>query len=491
MSELNVQQRKFVVKAGMTVDDVKNSKEATAMQKKYASAFDTDGQKGFSQKEADLFNATTFSEKADGSVMFWTRQKDGTKKGTKFNSKDTNIQFKSEDEVKPYVKKVAVKKANKKQEQSVSFFDERWSGHQIAKITGDNAITDWLQDKDKVCTDGKDDGKIGFWEGAKSFAKGLIGGIPKAVINHPLATAATVVAGAAAVALTGGAILPVLGAVGVATGVGIVGYGGYKALTAETDGEAKQALETMGLGVTTTALSVASAEKTLEKAAEAGVKSAQVSKDASFIDKTVKMFKAIPECLTKSKEWVRLKLDLPILVESDNIATTKKYGENSYIKIPSNNQDIKEIYSADGLYKKTYKGKLVESITPDGEKTVYPIYREYDFDDNLSKLTFHNGTTIEYDRGDRYTDYICRTSIHTKDGASWLIEDGCLVRAKGDLDNAIIKCALKEKPIRFYSSSYYSPTTHRSKSLLDYLVAGVGDGDICSAAEHYSFYKTF
>ena len=108
MSNLNVQQRKFVVKAGMTVDDVKNSKEATALQKKYASAFDTDGQKGFSQKEADLFNATTFSEKADGSVTFWTRQKDGTKKGTKFDSKDNNIQFKSENEVKPYVKKVAV-----------------------------------------------------------------------------------------------------------------------------------------------------------------------------------------------------------------------------------------------------------------------------------------------------------------------------------------------------------------------------------------------
>ena len=102
MSNVNIQQRKFVVKAGMTVDDVKNSKEATTLQKKYASAFDTDGQKGFSQKEADLFNATTFSEKADGSVIFWTRQKDGTKKGTKFDSNDNNIQFKTEDEVKPY-----------------------------------------------------------------------------------------------------------------------------------------------------------------------------------------------------------------------------------------------------------------------------------------------------------------------------------------------------------------------------------------------------
>ena len=343
MGDLNVQQRKFVVKAGMTVDDIKNSKEATVLQKKYASAFDTD-KNGFSQKEADLFNATTFSEKGDGTVIFWTRQKDGTKKGTKFDSKDNNIQFKPEDEVKPYVKKVAVKKAEAKKDDNISFFDEAWSGHQIAKLTGDNAFTAWLQNKDKVCTDGNDDGKIGFWEGAKSFAKGLIGGIPKAIINHPVTTAVTVGAGAAAVALTGGAILPVLGAVGVAAGVGMAGYGGYKAVTAETDGEAKQALETMGMGITTTALSVAAADKALEKAAEAGVKSAQVSEDAGIVGKTVQMFKAIPESLTKSKEWTM-----------------------SYIKGTPVNIEL-----ADGTKQVKVKGKLVEETFADGG------YKKYD-----------------------------------------------------------------------------------------------------------------
>ena len=362
MSNINVQQHKFIVKAGMTIDDVKNSKEATAMQKKYASAFDTDGQKGFSQKEADLFNSTTFSEKADGTVTFWTRQKDGTKKGTKFNSNDNNIQFKSDDEVKPYVKKVAVKKAAPKQNESVSFFDEAWSGHQIAKLTGDNVVTDWLQNKDKVCTDGKDDGKIGFWEGTKSFVKGLVGGIPKAMINHPVATVVAVAAGAGAIALTGGAILPVLGAVGVATGVGMAGYGGYKAVTAKTDAEAKQALETMGMGVITTALSVASADKALEKAAEAGVKSAQVSEDAGILDKTVQMFKAIPEALTKSKEWTM-----------------------SYIQGTPVNIEL-----ADGTKQVKVKGKLIEETFENGS------YKKYDANGNLVKEKLADGTLREY-----------------------------------------------------------------------------------------------
>ena len=310
IEKTTVQHRKFIVKAGMTAEDVKNSKDATALQKKYANVFDSDGQKGFSQKEADLFNATTFSEKADGSVMFWTRQKDGTKKGTKMTGDVKDMHYATKKEVKPYVttKKVAKKTVKQPKQEEVSFWDSKWSGHQIAKLTGENDFTDWLQDKDKVCTDGKDDGKIGFWEGAKSLAKGLIGGIPKAMINHPITTAVTVGLGAAATVLTGGAILPVLGAIGVASGVGMAGYGTYKAATAKTDGEAKQALETLGMGVTTTVLSSASAGKALESAQSAGVKSAKVAEDANILTKTAQMFKAIPEALKVSGRNAKISL---------------------------------------------------------------------------------------------------------------------------------------------------------------------------------------
>ena len=120
------------------------------------------------------------------------------------------------------------------------------------------------------------------------------------MINHPVATAVTLGIGAVATALTGGAILPVLGAIGVASGVGMAGYGTYKAATAKTDGEAKQALETLGMGVATTVLSSVGAGKALETAKSAGVKSAKVAEDANILTKTVQMFKATPEALKMS-----------------------------------------------------------------------------------------------------------------------------------------------------------------------------------------------
>ena len=118
----------------------------------------------------------------------------------------------------------------------------------------------------------------------------------------------TVGIGAAATVLTGGAILPVLGAIGVASGVGMAGYGTYKAATAKTDGEAKQALETLGMGVTTTVLSSAGAGKALETAKNAGVKSAEVAKDANILTTTAQMFKATPEALKVSGHNAKISL---------------------------------------------------------------------------------------------------------------------------------------------------------------------------------------
>ena len=203
-----------------------------------------------------------------------------------------------------------------KEEQDVSFFDEEWSGHQISKLTGDNAFTDWLQDKDKVCTDGVNDGKLSFWEGTKSFLKGLIGGIPKMIINHPVESLVTIGAGIALTFITGGAILPVLGAIGTTFGVGMICKGAYGAIMAETDGEAKQAFESMGIGVTTTALSMMSAGKALDAASEAGVESAQISEDANIFQKTAQMFRSTPEALKVSQKNALKFVGIPIQEES-------------------------------------------------------------------------------------------------------------------------------------------------------------------------------
>ena len=87
------QKRTFIAQAGMSIDTVKNAKNASLLQKKYVKVFDIDNNLVLSQKEADLFNATIFSEKADGTVIFWTRKKDGTKQGKSFKNNKTNFKY--------------------------------------------------------------------------------------------------------------------------------------------------------------------------------------------------------------------------------------------------------------------------------------------------------------------------------------------------------------------------------------------------------------
>ena len=277
----------------------------------------------------------------------------------------------------------------KAKQENVSFFDEAWSGHQIAKLTGDNSFTDWLQGNDKVCKDGKDDGKLSFKEGAWSFVKGLIGGIPKTMINHPVSTLVTVGVCAGLTALTGGAILPVLGAVGVAAGVGMIGFGAYKTAIAKTDGEAKQALETMGMGTATTVLSALSADKALKKASEAGVKSARVAEDANIFKKTAQMFKATPESLTKSKEWTLSYIKgTPVNIELEN--GTKQ------VKVKGK---LKEETFENGAYKKyDSKGNVIEEILPDGTHCIKHKYTKYNYvKGNFTEITYPDGTYVIID----------------------------------------------------------------------------------------------
>ena len=156
IEKTTVQSRKFVVKAGMTAEDVKHSISATALQKKYANVFDSDGQKGYSQKEADLFNATTFSEKADGSVMFWTRQKDGTKKGTKMSGDINKMHYSFDGSIKPYYKIV------KKIVEDYGFLDSGFyavEGIPVAKIQQNKNAT-FCQKKYASTFDVNNNGKL-------------------------------------------------------------------------------------------------------------------------------------------------------------------------------------------------------------------------------------------------------------------------------------------------------------------------------------------
>lgn len=111
------------------------------------------------------------------------------------------------------------------------------------------------------CTDGKDDGKIGFWEGCKSFFKG----IGKTVVN----TVVGIVTDPKKLLLTAGAVAlaivcpPAGVAMAVAGGVAgavKVGKGIHNAATATTDAAKKSALEDVGGGTLQVGLSAVGAK---------------------------------------------------------------------------------------------------------------------------------------------------------------------------------------------------------------------------------------
>ena len=109
---------------------------------------------------------------------------------------------------------------------------------------------------DGSCTDGADDGKISFGEGAKSFLKGAVKSLIPTSFGDFLKKAAIGVGCAALVAVTGGAAAPFLIAGGAIAGGIQAGKGIYNATQARTDAEAKAAMEDVGGGATTIAASV-------------------------------------------------------------------------------------------------------------------------------------------------------------------------------------------------------------------------------------------
>ena len=186
------------------------------------------------------------------------------------------------------------------EQKEVSFWSKDWTaGNIVREKIGWTGLADWLDDKDKICTDGKDDGKLSFGETMESFGKGLAG-LVKGAMNHPIATAVTVGVGTAAVALTGGAILPVMVAAGATMGAGMIGVGAYKATKADNDADAKRAWETIGTGTFTAGASLVGAKTSLNQANKAGVISAKGAKDMSAGKALVQNFKSIPESLKQS-----------------------------------------------------------------------------------------------------------------------------------------------------------------------------------------------
>lgn len=93
--------RTFTVQEGMTPEDVMKSPNATAQQKKMAPVFDADGVKGYSQREANVFNATIISDHGKGGVSLWTKYADGTRKETLVKGDLKAFKYAPEGEIRP------------------------------------------------------------------------------------------------------------------------------------------------------------------------------------------------------------------------------------------------------------------------------------------------------------------------------------------------------------------------------------------------------
>ena len=148
-------------------------------------------------------------------------------------------------------------KPEKEEEPTSTFFSFNNSKYDRAVDGIFNAADNLIGiDNSKLTTDGENDGKIGFWEGAKRFLKGAVLNPIKSMVKHPLITI-----GAIAVAGLAIAAAPIVGPILAVTGLAIGLYTGakgvYNAMTAKTDAEARNAWENIGTG-TMTAVTCAS-----------------------------------------------------------------------------------------------------------------------------------------------------------------------------------------------------------------------------------------
>ncbi len=96
----------FYVVTGMPIDKVQQYKNATYCQKRYAKCFDTNNNGIFDKNEVDLFNATTFSQQKDNTVIFYTQVKEKKwffpseeKVAKKFNDDPNKIRYSKNNEI--------------------------------------------------------------------------------------------------------------------------------------------------------------------------------------------------------------------------------------------------------------------------------------------------------------------------------------------------------------------------------------------------------
>lgn len=132
------------------------------------------------------------------------------------------------------------------------------ASHNLNSAQNTNGVKKYaVSEQGNTCTDGKDDGKIGFWSKAGNLIQGVWNGaknIVKGAIEHPFKTLAMI--GACCIPVVGPAIAIGMGVYGAYQGVKTIANGVAAANSAKTDAQAKDAWENIGTGTFTTAASV-------------------------------------------------------------------------------------------------------------------------------------------------------------------------------------------------------------------------------------------
>lgn len=200
--------------------------------------------------------------------------------------------------------------------------------------------------------DGKDDGKLTFGESVKSIFKGAVKSFTN-MFSSPENIAKTVIGGvacAALIAVTGGAATPFIIAGGAVMGGIQVGKGVYDASQAKTDDEKRAALENVGSGTATIAMSLA-AGKAYSNATGSSLTSISTYKEAaansinnaqSFMKLTPSAAKAEIASVTsldQSINWMQDENALNQMYENNSTDTMKKFGYQLIEGYSKNNEE--------------------------------------------------------------------------------------------------------------------------------------------------------
>ncbi len=206
------------------------------------------------------------------------------------------------------------------------------------------------------CTDGKDDGKVGFFGAAGNIIKGAAKNAVSAVKGcftdkngnfSPLKTLSTVAMGAACVAFP--AVGMVACGIGAVTGGASMAKGVMNALNATTDAEAKDAWEQVGAGGLTLATSVVGA-----KASFSAVKNSSTAGLAGLDDAAA----AIAKQEGKTSAWSQLEGSENVIQKAgtlgkDMLSSTSNGLKNAKAAVSEAFNTIKEKAPENPFKKKT------------------------------------------------------------------------------------------------------------------------------------------